>query len=338
MNRVAPRPNFQHLLSLTNGYGTFEHAQYAVARREHGYCVDDVARVLVVASREREPSASIHRLARGSLDFLSESQSATGECRNRRTADGTWIGVPSVEDCWGRSLWGLGLAIASAHEFLVDDAQRLFDRGVTQRSPWLRATCFAVLGAAAVLTVEPGHAGSLSLLRDAADRVEELVGDEWPWPESRLTYANAVVPDAMLALGVALGRPVIVRQGLGLLAWLLQRETNDGHLSVTPAGGSGPTSPRPGFDQQPIEVASMADACARAIGIDDSPTWPRGIVMAHKWFEGDNDADVVMWDRLTGGGFDGLHRDSANLNQGAESTLAVISTHQQVRLHQLLPA
>ena len=38
-----------------------------------------------------------------------------------------------------------------------------------------------------------------------------------------------------------------------------------------------------------------------------------------------------MWDPETGGGFDGLHADRVNLNQGAESTLAVISTLQQAR-------
>jgi hypothetical protein len=38
-----------------------------------------------------------------------------------------------------------------------------------------------------------------------------------------------------------------------------------------------------------------------------------------------------MWDPQTGAGFDGLHADRVNRNQGAESTLAVISTFQQVQ-------
>ena len=44
-----------------------------------------------------------------------------------------------------------------------------------------------------------------------------------------------------------------------------------------------------------------------------------------------------MWDPLTGGGFDGLHADRVNLNQGAESTLAVISTLQQARRFSPVP-
>jgi hypothetical protein len=38
-----------------------------------------------------------------------------------------------------------------------------------------------------------------------------------------------------------------------------------------------------------------------------------------------------MWDPDTGGGYDGLHATGPNLNQGAESTIALISTLQHAR-------
>jgi hypothetical protein len=38
-----------------------------------------------------------------------------------------------------------------------------------------------------------------------------------------------------------------------------------------------------------------------------------------------------MHDPVTGGGFDGLERGGRNENQGAESTLALLSTLQQAR-------
>jgi hypothetical protein len=46
------------------------------------------------------------------------------------------------------------------------------------------------------------------------------------------------------------------------------------------------------------------------------------------WFQGANDSGHIMWDPRTGGGFDGLHAVGVNRNQGAESTLAVLSTFQ----------
>ena len=95
----------------------------------------------------------------------------------------------------------------------------------------------------------------------------------------------------------------------------------------------GPLSP---LDQQPIEVAALADACARAAAVDPSPAWPDGVRAAAAWFQGANDAGQLMWDPQTGGGFDGLHADGVNRNQGAESTLAVIATLQHARRISLL--
>ena len=47
------------------------------------------------------------------------------------------------------------------------------------------------------------------------------------------------------------------------------------------------------------------------------------------WFLGDNDVRVAMFDPVTGGGYDGLEPGGHNDNQGAESTLALVSTLQQ---------
>jgi hypothetical protein len=208
-------------------------------------------------------------------------------------------------------------------------ATERFERAARRRSPWPRAMAFAALGAAEVLATQPGHPAALDLLTDVADGLAAPSSDAaWPWPEPRLTYANAVLPEATIAAGHALGRPALLEQGLALLGWLLEQETRDGHLSVTPVGGRGPGDPKPGFDQQPIEVAAIAEACARAASVDADPRWSAGVVSAVAWFLGDNDAGAVMWDPETGGGYDGLEVEGANRNQGAESTLALIATLQ----------
>jgi hypothetical protein len=123
----------------------------------------------------------------------------------------------------------------------------------------------------------------------------------------------------------------LCQRGLDILEWLVDCETRDGHLSVTPVGGWSAGEPRPGFDQQPIEVAALADACIRAAAVDANAIWPDTVRAAVDWFQGANDAGAVMWDPATGGGFDGLHADGVNLNQGAESTLAALSTFQLAR-------
>lgn len=330
-------PSFEHLCSLTDRFGTFEHARYAEARREHGYCTDDVARVLVVALREPDPSPEVRELTRGAFRFVTEAQGVTGNTRNRRSATGRWHGRRTVEDCWGRSLWAFGVAAERRTDWLAGNALTYFERGTERRSPWPRSMAYAALGAAAVLHVHPRNARAAALLSDAADLIgRPAAEDSWPWPEPRLTYANALLPDALLAAGSALGRPGLIDDGLYLLQWLLDRQTVDGHLSVTPVGGSGRDDAR-GFDQQPIEVATLADACARAAAITGDARWVAGVRIAAAWFDGDNDTGAPMWDPATDGGYDGLEATGVNLNQGAESTIALISTRQHARVFDKVP-
>jgi hypothetical protein len=191
---------------------------------------------------------------------------------------------------------------------------------------------FAALGAAEVLAALPGHAGARALITAALHVIgRPALGSRWPWSEPRLSYANAVLPEALLVAGQALDSPGLVADGLGLLEWLLDRQTRDGHLSVVPTTGWGPGEPGPEFDQQPIEVAALADACARAYAIDGHGWWAQGIDLAVAWFLGDNDSRTPMYDPVSGGGFDGLERFGRNENQGAESTLAALSTLQRAR-------
>ena len=333
MTATVPDPRFDHLLRLTDGRGTFEHACFAEPRPEHGYCTDDMARVLVVATREPNSGGEVNGLARVAVQFLNDAQSYAGACRNRMDSKGRWEDEPSLEDCWGRCIWGLGTAAAHSDVSLVRRLAVIqFERSAKVRSPWPRAMAFAALGAAELLSVDPGQRAARALLTDYAETVAKPNGDaSWPWPEPRLTYANAVLPEAMIAAGVALDDSTLRFQGLDLLRWLVEYETADGHLSPTPAAGRGPDDLRPAFDQQPIEVSTLADACARAAAIDTGSTWPDGVRAAAAWFMGDNDALQPMWDPETGGGFDGLQADGVNRNQGAESTLAVLSTMQHAR-------
>ncbi|MGV0737191.1 glycosyltransferase [Mycobacterium syngnathidarum] len=318
---------------MTDGSGTFEHALLAEPRAENGYCTDDMARVLIVAARAPGPDRDLNRLAGVAMRFLNEAQTLSGACRNRMDSTGGWIDEPALEDSWGRCLWGLGTAAAHSDVGMVRKmAVFQFQRAAQQRSVWPRAMGFAVLGAAELLSVEPGHSAARSLLADYIAGTPAPSGDPaWPWPEPRLTYANAVLPEAMIAAGVAGDDSALCNRGLDLLRWLVDRESTDDHLSVTPAGGWGAGEPRPGFDQQPIEVAALADACARAAAVDPSAIWPETVRAAAAWFQGANDVGELMWDPETGGGFDGLHADGVNRNQGAESTLAVLSTFLQAQ-------
>ncbi|WP_378733878.1 glycosyltransferase [Nocardia brasiliensis] len=324
--------SYAHLLRLSDDCGIFEHAKFTTPRLENGYCVDDVARALVVVVREPEPTEELDALVRVYLRFILEACTEDGRCHNRRGADRSWQDEPSVEDHWGRALWALGTVVACRPE-LAEQALTQFTLGAKQRSQFPRAMAFAALGASEVLRSDPGNLTAQALLADAA----ALIGPptrrlDWRWPEPRLHYANAVLAEALLAAGAALpGQGRTHADGLAMLRWLLEMETAGDHLSVTPVDGWTTGEKRPGFDQQPIEVATLADACARAYDDTKDHHWKDAVLLCEAWFRGSNDVSTPLIDPVSGGCCDGLEPTGRNENQGAESTLALISTMQQAR-------
>jgi len=329
----VPAAPFRHLQRLTDNVGVLERADGIVPRYHHGYRVDDVACGLVVVCRQPSPSAELITLGRRYLYFLAQAQATDGKFRNRLGDDRRWRGKPDAHDAWGRSLWALGTAAARGPTAGIRaEARARFDASARVGSPYPHSMAFAALGAAEVLGRWPGDPGALSLLAIAGTVIGEPSADAaWPWPASRLSYANAAIAEAVIVTGEKLGRDHLLRNGLRMLGWLLAGETRNGHLSVVPAAGWGRGEDRPAFDQYPSQVAALADACVRAAAVTGDSTWLTGVEMSVTWLVGDNDAGIAMLDPNTGGCSDALSRTSRSRNQGAESTLAMISVLQQGR-------
>jgi hypothetical protein len=258
------------------------------------------------------------------LAFIEGAQRPDGRFHNRRAPGGAWADEVGSDDSQGRALFALGVAAGN------DRALDTFTAGAAafvSTSP--RANAYAALGAAELLAVRPRHDGALALLERVSRRLGTLSTERaWPWPELRLAYDNARLPEARIAAGAALSRPELVEEGVLLLRWLAWEEQRDGHFSFTPAGGRGPGDPRPGFDQQPIEAGAMAEACARAYAATGDLSFASLAALAARWLLGENDTGVPLLDPETGACCDGLERDGRNENRGAESTLAGIAALQ----------
>lgn len=330
---TAPGPSFAHLIRLSDDTGLFEHARHAIARREHGYCTDDVARGLVVTSREPKPTDAVLGLSERYLAFLTHAQDARGAFHNRLGHDRRWTDEPGLGDWWGRALWGLGTAAAhSPAAWIREEALVTFGRAARRRSPAPHAMAFAGLGAAEVLRRHPSHATAAALLVDAATTIGAPDADpQWPWPHQQLTYASAALAEVVIAASQLRHDGSSLDDGLRMLAWLRDVQLLDGRLSVIPVHGWARGAARLRHDQQPIEVAAFADACATAATVTGDPGWETGIQQAVGWFLGDNVLGLPMWDPATGGGYDGLTPHGPNRNQGAESTLSLIATLQHAR-------
>jgi hypothetical protein len=324
--------NYDHLILLTDTRGVFEHCSGRRPRIEHGYCVDDVARALIVAERGIDDDPDLDEVARVCSRFLDEARSEDGTLRNRCATSGEWTGRFETGDHWGRALWAWGtLTAESTDGHRRERAEESWSSAAAQRSPYLRSMSFAALGAGEVLRVDPYDALSLRLLADVAAMIDESESTNWPWPERRLTYANAVIPHALLLAGHHLDLPVLFERALLMLTWLFQLQQRGEHLSLIPAGGWCPGDLLPDFDQQPIEVAHLAEAARCAHELTGDPRWLDVLASCATWFLGDNDTGIPMGDARDGAGFDGLTWAGRNPNAGAESTVAYLSVMQRAR-------
>lgn len=321
---------FEHVARLTTAAGLYEHALGAEPRAEHGMCVDDAARALVVTARETHPTPDVVSMSRIYLAYLLRAQDTDGRMHNRSDDAGRWLDEPSTGDHWGRALWAFGTAAAQSPDGQVRAGGALgAQRAMLTRSSHPRSMAYAALGAATLIRTAPANLATRRLLHDARLALPPDAGDAvWAWPYPRLTYANAVLPEAMIAVGRALHDDELRGRGLTLLGWLADHQVVAGHVSVVPAGGRGPGERSPSFDQQPIEVAALAEAAVTAFGATGDQRWAVLVARCEAWFEGDNDVRLRMRAPSGGGAYDGLEDGSVNLNQGAESTLASVATGQ----------
>ena len=324
---MLPGLNFSHLRDLTHEHGLWEHADHARPRPYHGFCTDDNARALVVTTRA--PVGDVTDLAAIYLRFVLEARNADGTFHTRRDATGSWVDVVGSDDSQGRAWWGLGASSARApHRWMQEAALAEFESCTTFESPHLRANAYAALGAAEVIAAQVDLPPVVDLLDRTSAIIARAARATIPWPEARLTYDNARIPEALMAAGLALGDERRTVMGIRLLEWLTTTESRGDRFSFTPVGGRKPGDRDETFDQQPIEAWAMADACGRAYTSTGDPRWRELAMRAVRWLLGDNDSGAVLYRESTGATFDGLTPSGVNLNQGAESTLSGLGTLQ----------
>ncbi|HEX2152444.1 MAG TPA: glycosyltransferase [Acidimicrobiia bacterium] len=317
------RINLQHLLKLMGPHGLFEHALFREPRLEHGYCTDDNARAVVITAAMEDAAADA--IFDRCLRFVADAFTPEG-FRNRRSSSGDWLDGLGSEDAHGRAVWGLG--VAARYDRLPPELLPTFDVACLRPLTAPRAIAYALLGAtAAVDHVDAAPAARAAIAR-LGGALPAVRPGSWPWPEDRLTYANARIPQAMILVGQTTGDRLIRNIGLHLLDWLVKVETGPEGFSFTPVAGRGPGETGPAFDQQPIEAWAMADACETAALATGGAAWRTHALRAFEWFHGRNDVGVAMYDPATGAGYDGLEADGANLNCGAESTLSALGAAQ----------
>jgi hypothetical protein len=184
-----------------------------------------------------------------------------------------------------------------------------------------------MLGAAAVLRVQPGHKISHAALAAGSDMLFRLLGGarrpDWAWFEAVLGYDNPRLSQALIEGGMVLARSDYVDAGLETLEWIAAQQTaSNGQFRPIGCGSFGkPHNPFP-FDQQPLEAQAAIEAAAAAWRADPDPKWQQHALAAWRWFFGANDRGVVLADLASGRCRDGINPRGRTENCGAESILA----------------
>ena len=332
--RIA-EPSLAGIRRMTDSCGMLQHSVFSLPDRRHGYCVDDNARALILMLRWPDgDEAERKALTTTYASFVQYAwNDDEGAFRNFMNYEREWLEDKGSEDSIGRSFWSVAVTAAEAPDLEHRRwAQHLLGRIQPQMgklsSP--RTSAFVILGLCALADAGLADQAQLTLLRAKARSLVELHeinrARGHDWFEPYLSYDNARLPEALLRAGKTLGDADLVACGLHTLERLCAWQTSPaGLFRPVPTCAFGEAAGGPGkFDQQPLEAVATIDACAAALAAGaPRRRWLAEADRAYDWYFGANDLGVSLADAGAGECFDGLTWTGPNLNQGAESVLAL---------------
>lgn len=340
-----PDIDLSHLKKMTTGTGIIQFSRINQPDIQSGYTLDDNARALIAMCQHyiltKDPSA---------LLYIKIYANFVMSCVRH---DGTFLNYvdknvrfteqndkENLEDACGRAIWGLGYLLSVTHLlpqeyrgiehkalFVVDQAlEALANIG----SP--RAMAFAIKGLYYYDKNPKRNPLAKRLVGKFADQLTAMYCREahgsWKWFESYLTYANSVLPHALLMAYTMTGDTSyreIARESFDFLlskliennsarvisnrGWMLRDEV----ASTDFIGG-----------EQPIDVAYTVRALHYFDKIFPESGYEEKIKVVFNWFMGANALNQIVYNPCTGGCYDGLEENHVNLNQGAESTICYL--------------
>jgi hypothetical protein len=326
-----------HLDRMTDATGLIQHAIYCVPRRESGYTTDDNARALRLCVRlwGQHPEEPMLKRVSTYLSFLEFARGIGRGFHNLLGYDRRWLDAEGGGDCQGQAVRALADVLGSN---LPDGcralARELIDAVLPELADLrsLRAQAYIILAwdhlrVAEVKDIEPLESVAWSAAKRLVECYSRTVRPEWQWFESRMTYANAVLPHALFVAAKHWPEEAFLEIAKASFAFLDRQTTIEGVF--WPVGNEGwypRGEEKAAYDQQPVEAGTMAEAALVAFELHGDEEYLDDFGRAYGWFHGRNSLQQPLADARTGACCDGLQASGVNLNQGAESTLAYLWT------------
>jgi glycosyltransferase involved in cell wall biosynthesis len=333
-----PEINLSHFKKMTTKTGLIQFSKINQPDITSGYTLDDNARALVVSGMYLKLTGDKEILThlRIYLNFVKLCQQKDGTFLNYVTKSREFSEqnqTVNLDDANGRAIWALGYII-SIRELLPENITVVAMKIINKALPAMtkmsstRAVAFIIKGLHYYLkTID--SAKYLELFITLSNRLVQMYkhesNEKWQWFEDYLTYANSVMPEAMLYAWSLTNEPEYRKIAISTLDFLLSKTFNENGIEVISNNQwllKGNTAEK--YGEQPIDVAYTILTLNEFYDKLDDQQYLNKMTIAFNWFLGDNRLHQIVYNPCTGGCYDGIEKTHVNLNQGAESLVSYL--------------
>ncbi|TDD75511.1 glycosyltransferase [Flavobacterium caseinilyticum] len=330
-----PPIKLDHIEKLTTDFGILQFSKFSDPDPESGYTLDDNARALInmVLYYNYNKDDAALRLASIYLSFIEGIQQENGWFDNYKDFEHHLTDQNSevnLEDANGRAIWSLGTVIGYKTilpQDLVNRAQNCWTKALCRiddiKSP--RAIAYALKGLYQYHNIYKDE----HTRRHIENLADELLrhyninsAENWCWYEDYMTYANNVLPEAMMYSYLVTKKLKYKKIAVITFDFLLSHYFMKGQLKViSNRGWFKKENERVFYGEQPIEVSTTIIALDLFYEVTRNTKYKDQLKLAFMWFLGNNHLKQIMYNPENGASYDGLEDKHVNINQGAESTL-----------------
>ncbi|MFM2367866.1 MAG: hypothetical protein RL619_162 [Bacteroidota bacterium] len=330
-----PPIKLDHIEKLTTDFGILQFSKFSTPDPESGYTLDDNARALInmVLYNKAFPHKNTLKLANTYLNFIEGIQQDDGWFDNYKDFENQLTkqnGEVNLEDANGRALWSLGTVISHRESLPLDmicQAVKCWDKALKRidniKSP--RAIAYALKGLYFYYSFYKDDEIKPHIEKLADELLHHYninSAENWCWYEDYMTYANNVLPEAMMYSFLVTKNPKYKKIAVITFDFLLSHYFMKGQLKViSNRGWFKKENERIFYGEQPIEVATTIIALDLFYEVTKNKKYKDQLKLAFIWFLGNNHLKQIMYNPENGASYDGLEDKHININQGAESTL-----------------
>jgi glycosyltransferase involved in cell wall biosynthesis len=336
LNYKIPMINLSHIKKMTTGFGMVQFSKISIPDIHSGYTLDDNARALIAFCQHYELYRNENDLSyiHNYLQFIKHCIQPNGKFLNyfNDQKEFTLQNLyENLDDSNGRAIWALGYT-SSLKEILpvnlTNEAENLLQIAIPHLESIYstRAMAFIIKG-----LYYQNKQENIYLIEIFANRLVQMYKHEktkeWFWFENYLTYANSLLPEAMLCAYISTNNEtykMIARESFG---FLLSKIFVDGKINVISNKGwyiKGNLNKKAIGGEQPIEISYTILALELFYHVFKKVEYKEKAMSAFNWFLGENHLHQIVYNPCTGGCYDGVEEYNVNINQGAESTLSYL--------------